>query len=225
MILPGTEYLSQSMHVVAQSFYIPTMVGLLYYILAALRHLGGLVAELQARRAWRAKDYDSLLDTMLAGSPAEWRLKIENSTMLGEMKEWFFKALAARNQGRLNRKIIGERLMAEREQATVKNLEKTETIARMGPVLGLMGTLIPLGPGLAALSAGDLQTLSQAITVAFDTTVAGVGAGWIAFIISKVRRRWYEDELQRLDNFLQVILGGDEVVLPTGKAVGYGGRD
>ncbi|WP_028468707.1 MotA/TolQ/ExbB proton channel family protein [Neptunomonas japonica] len=71
-------------------------------------------------------------------------------------------------------------------------LERTDLLARVGPILGLMGTLIPLGPGLTALSAGDIDILATALTVAFDTTVVGLLVGLFAYCISRIRRRWYE---------------------------------
>lgn len=52
-----------------------------------------------------------------------------------------------------------------------------------------MGTLIPMGAGLASLGTGDISTLSQTIIVPFDTTVVGVGSGAVAYSISKVRKR------------------------------------
>lgn len=39
-------------------------------------------------------------------------------------------------------------------------------------MLGLLGTLIPLGPGIIALGQGDTQTLSTSLLTAFDTTIA-----------------------------------------------------
>ncbi|HKL77209.1 MAG TPA: MotA/TolQ/ExbB proton channel family protein [Gammaproteobacteria bacterium] len=78
-------------------------------------------------------------------------------------------------------------------------IERADLIARVGPMLGLMGTLIPLGPGLAALGRGELQALAQAVTVAFDTTVMGLLVGIIGFILGRVRRRWYDHLLDALE--------------------------
>ena len=69
-----------------------------------------------------------------------------------------------------------------------------------------MGTLIPMGPGLAALGAGDVTALAQAIIIAFDTTVVGLAAGGIAYVVSKIRRRWYEDNLSTLDTLAESVL-------------------
>src|SRR5690606_15360765 len=81
-----------------------------------------------------------------------------------------------------------------------KRIDRADFIARLGPMLGLMGTLIPLGPGLAALGRGELDLLAQAVTVAFNTTVLGLLAGIIGFVLGRLRRRWYDaamDELER----------------------------
>lgn len=105
---------------------------------------------------------------------------------------------------------IGERFGGLQKLKKIKNINRIETlarkrieradlIARVGPMLGLMGTLIPLGPGLAALGQGELQTLASAVTVAFDTTVLGLLAGIIGFVLGRLRRRWYDHLLDELD--------------------------
>ncbi len=87
----------------------------------------------------------------------------------------------------------------EVEQTGRLRIERADLIARVGPMLGLMGTLIPLGPGIAALSQGDLHTLAAAVTTAFDTTVMGLLAGVFGFVIGRLRRRWYDRLLERLE--------------------------
>jgi biopolymer transport protein ExbB/TolQ len=87
-----------------------------------------------------------------------------------------------------------------------KSLERVDIVTRIGPTLGLMGTLIPMGPGLAALGSGDVTTLANAIIVAFDTTVVGIGAGAVAYVISKIRRRWYEEYSSNLQLFVNAVL-------------------
>ncbi|MEM1110498.1 MAG: MotA/TolQ/ExbB proton channel family protein [Pseudomonadota bacterium] len=74
-----------------------------------------------------------------------------------------------------------------------RRLERSDLLARSGPILGLMGTLIPLGPGLRALGDGNIEILATALTVAFDTTVVGLLIGLVAYALSRMRRRWYDD--------------------------------
>lgn len=71
-------------------------------------------------------------------------------------------------------------------------IERADILARVAPMLGLMGTLIPLGPGIAALSRGEFDVLAEAVSVAFDTTVIGLAVGIVGFIIGRLRRRWYD---------------------------------
>ena len=78
-------------------------------------------------------------------------------------------------------------------------LERADFLARIPPMLGLMATIIPLGPGLAALGQGQPAQLAAAVTTAFDATVLGLIAGIIGLIVGKVRRRWYEDVLEQLE--------------------------
>ena len=69
-----------------------------------------------------------------------------------------------------------------------------------------MGTLIPMGPGLAALGAGDINTLANALTVAFNTTIVGIGCGALSYVISKIRRGWYDQYLSDLDALSDAVL-------------------
>ena len=78
-------------------------------------------------------------------------------------------------------------------------VDRADMLARVGPMLGLMGTLIPLGPGLTALGRGDLATLAAAVTVAFDTTVLGLAVGIVGFCLGRARRRLYDRMLDVLE--------------------------
>ncbi len=96
---------------------------------------------------------------------------------------------------RLSRQADSDSLMALGK----RRIERADFITRLAPMLGLMGTLIPLGPGLAALGEGQLSILTTAMTVAFDTTVIGLLAGMFGFVIGRMRRRWYDAALTELE--------------------------
>lgn len=80
-----------------------------------------------------------------------------------------------------------------------RRIERADLLTRIGPMLGLMGTLIPLGPGLAGLGQGELSILTGAIRVAFDTTVIGLLVGVVGFVLGRLRRRWYDQLLAELE--------------------------
>jgi biopolymer transport protein ExbB/TolQ len=83
------------------------------------------------------------------------------------------------------------------ERRAHRRIERADILTRTAPMLGLMATLISLGPGLTALSNGSLGQLAAAMLTAFDTTVLGLAAGIVGFIIGRLRRRWYDEALTR----------------------------
>ncbi|WP_210433187.1 MotA/TolQ/ExbB proton channel family protein [Vreelandella massiliensis] len=87
-------------------------------------------------------------------------------------------------------------LLARRARRAI---DRADVLSRIGPMLGLMGTLIPLGPGLAALGKGQLDVLAQAVTVAFNTTVMGLLVGILGFLLGRLRRRWYDAAMSQLE--------------------------
>ena len=82
--------------------------------------------------------------------------------------------------------------------------------AKIGPMLGLLGTLIPLGPGIIALGQGDTITLSSSLLTAFDTTIMGLIAAAIAIVISTIRTRWYTDYMSILETLMECILEAEK---------------
>ena len=228
MVIPGSDILGRILHAAAQCFLIPCIVGLLIFLLAVFAELGSFVAEWK----WRKKRVPAgILEIWQDGeNTANLREGVSSKAALDSL------ALPAGEIRRLadlvlkpgapaeERKLAARQFLDEQEFRFLKILEKTDLIAKLGPILGLMGTLIPLGPGLAALGRGDLAALSQAVIIAFDTTVVGIAAGGIAFFISKVRRRWYERDLSVLEAFLQLVLGGEAGDAAKPKAVAAAGR-
>ena len=81
--------------------------------------------------------------------------------------------------------------LLEREQDRYDSIVKLSEL--LAPMLGLLGTLIPLGPGIIALGQGDTYTLSTSLLTAFDTTIAGLVAAALAIVVSAIRRRWYRE--------------------------------
>lgn len=86
------------------------------------------------------------------------------------------------------------------ESIARKRISRADLMVRIGPSLGLMGTLIPLGPGIAAMGQGDFRTLAVAITTAFDTTVLGLAIGIIAYLVGRWRRTAFERVLGQLED-------------------------
>ena len=96
--------------------------------------------------------------------------------------------------------------LLEQEQAHYDHMIKfTDLASKLGPMLGLLGTLIPLGPGIIALGQGDTYTLSVSLMTAFDTTVAGLCIAAVCMIVSTIRRRWYAAYMADLETLTSCV--------------------
>ena len=83
-----------------------------------------------------------------------------------------------------------EHLVLEREERVRHTLNGSRVLVKVGPSLGLLGTLIPMGAALASLTAGNLEAMAGQMVVAFTTTIVGLAAGTIAYVIQIVRQGW-----------------------------------
>lgn len=89
--------------------------------------------------------------------------------------------------------------LAEYELAVQRRLDRTRILVRAGPALGLMGTLIPLAPGLEALARGNVAELAGDLRTAFAATVVGLLVGTVAFALTLTRTRMYTEDLAALE--------------------------
>lgn len=205
--VPGSEFLSSILHVVSQSLLIPVIVGLLAFMIYAIVAFGGLLSEYSSRIRLSTEEIETIINDLSRSKSSEELIKtVQSSTLSDPQKEIVVKIASNPDMGSKSREAFARKLLEAEELKAARSLEKTYMVTRLGPTLGLMGTLIPMGPGLAALGAGDVNTLAQAIIIAFDTTVVGIGAGGIAYVISKVRRRWYEEYLSNLEAVAESVL-------------------
>lgn len=98
-----------------------------------------------------------------------------------------------------------QRLIANFEIAADKDLAISKTLTKLGPILGLMGTLIPMGPALAGLASGDIASMAYNMQIAFATTVVGLVAGAVGFLTQQVKQRWYLQDMTNLEFIAELI--------------------
>ncbi|MFZ1985119.1 MAG: MotA/TolQ/ExbB proton channel family protein [Desulfatitalea sp.] len=103
-----------------------------------------------------------------------------------------------------------ENLLQQTTLSLWKTMDRLVILVRVGPSLGLLGTLIPMGTGLAALGQGDMARLSTDMVIAFTTTVVGLATGTIAFVLHTVRRRWIEEDIKNMELATEMAIYGKE---------------
>lgn len=89
------------------------------------------------------------------------------------------------------------------EAALSASVDRARFWIRIGPALGLAGTLIPLGPSLMALAENNLKALSSGLILAFGTTVLGLFSGALGWVISNAQERWYRLDLAEIRHALE----------------------
>jgi len=205
--IPGGEFLTGSLDVISQSLTIPVLVILLIIVIISIITLGGLISEYTSRKKVPVGTVrDLIYDINSAASVDALQGVIEGAAIPKSQKKVLTEIASSSSLDNNTREALARKLVEYEEEKIDKTLQKTDIITRVGPTLGLMGTLIPMGPGLAALGAGDVNTLAQSLTVAFNTTIVGIGSGALCYVIGKIRSSWYDRYLSDLDALSDAVL-------------------
>jgi biopolymer transport protein ExbB/TolQ len=202
--------IEQTIFTIAKLLLYPVLVAAIACLIWVLIELGYFLYEVYLRVRYR--DLDALeIRTLRAreafnnGQPRKaYRYLQENNYSMVVVR--FLFDLIRNYQGqRLAEKPL--KLLQEYEFYTIKRLEKTRILVRVGPMLGLMGTLIPLAPALEALANNDTATLANQLEIAFSVTVIGLLIGGLAFTISILRDRFYSQDISDLEYLLELLEG------------------
>ena len=178
-----------TMYAISTSLLYPVILALILLVVYSVMEAGAFLVESAKRkrsfgdiRNLNLSNYSEFLESLE---------KLRTNWLLRE----FISELKKLNP---NRKDI-EKLLEECELKVAKELEIPRILARIGPMLGLMGTLIPLGPAMIALSQGNIQELATNLITAFATTVLGLIVGGVGYTLFIVRKRWYLEDLSDME--------------------------
>jgi len=83
----------------------------------------------------------------------------------------------------------------ELEVFALKKLETLRIVTRIAPMLGLIATMIPMGPALQAMADGNIQGISENLIIAFAAVIWGLTISTITFWPASVKKRWCAQEL------------------------------
>ena len=185
------NYISDILYWISTGLLVPVIVLLIFFFGRALLLIGSFIGQYLAIRRTEsliAKELD--------------RLNKENVATLSERLPKKNPSLVVTYMNRLlaaDSVAMRQRLLSDFEIAADKDLSTSKTLSKMGPMLGLMGTLIPMGPALVGLSTGDIASMAYNMQVAFATTVVGLFAAAIGFITQQVKQRWYLQDMTNLE--------------------------
>jgi biopolymer transport protein ExbB/TolQ len=181
---------------IATALRIPVLIAAIVILLLCALEVGRFGFEYWRRRV-RARDFElgELTERAIA-EPQHANAFAYHAPGAIAAEALLAMAAAARE---LDRPRAIERALARYELAVQRRLDRTRLLVRAGPAIGLMGTLIPLAPGLAALGDGDVSKLAENLRDAFGATVVGLLVGTVAFALTLARTRMYTEDLAALE--------------------------
>jgi len=186
---------------ISDALLYPVLILALLSLVVVLAEVGTLLAELRRRRgrsvARLERAADVARDALAAGDGAGALRAVRSVGFNPAMDEALTAIVEQRDRPDAANRIA--KRLAEYDYRSVRRLERTRILVRMGPALGLMGTLIPLAPGLAALGEGDVSSLAESLRDAFGATVVGLLVGTVAFALTLARTRMYSEDLVDLE--------------------------
>ena len=212
MIDSTTSYsvFQQVLRMFSSTIRIPVVILLIAMIIFSLFAIGWVIAEAVTERRHMQASLPKLLDEMKSGEKSLPQC-IEDSGLLKRQKKLLLEIMSHPEFDREERESFADNLVESEEAHYEKILKWTDTLAKLAPMTGLLGTLIPLGPGIIALGQGDTLTLSQSMLTAFDTTVAGLVVAGICVVISVLRKGWYASYMSDLATLVDFVVkaGGE----------------
>ena len=202
------QLLKSFIYLVSGVLFYPILLLLSFLVLWTLFYAGGLVAEWAERKRLRKVSPEQFPEA-LNGDAVSGALSHRVMQYLSDLR-----ALLAGAQ-MVSEPVI-ETLLQERTSAFAKTLDTVRMLVRVAPGLGLIGTLIPMGTGLAALGQGDITKLSSDLVIAFTTTVVGLAVGIVSYFFYTVKRRWIEHDIRMIE-FITEVLAGEPTGDPSGE--------
>ena len=197
--------LGKVLHSMTSVLQIPVVIILILFIAAILVAIGWIISEYMNEHKHMQVQLPKLLDEIRAGEQPIEEI-IGTSGLLKTQKEALVEITKHSDFNNLMLESLAANLMEREQERYDAKLKHTDLLSKLGPMFGLLGTLIPLGPGIIALGQGDTMTLSQSLMTAFDTTIAGLIVAAIAIVISTIRRGWYNNYMSVLETVMDCVV-------------------
>ncbi|WP_301708577.1 MotA/TolQ/ExbB proton channel family protein [uncultured Duncaniella sp.] len=189
--------ISNILYWISTGLLVPVIVLLIFFFLRAIVLIGTFFGQYMQHKKVSADFYD--------------RIKKLTPTTFGE----FSAGLPQKSGGLMiyyARQIVDaggndariELLLSEYEIQASKELATSKMLTKMGPILGLMGTLIPMGPALVGLATGDIASMAYNMQVAFATTVVGLIVSAIGFVTQQLKERWSIQDISMLEYLAEI---------------------
>lgn len=197
------EIISKVLFWVANSLLIPDIIILLFLFARSLLLIGGFYNQYMVKRkndkalTDKIKNLNySSIGLLKAALPQQ-----DNSLFISYMRDLLTIPLS---------EAYSDFLISNFENEAEKDISLSKLLAKMGPVLGLIGTLIAMSPALVGLSTGDISGMAYNMQVVFATTVVGLVVSAVGLVTLQFKQRWYACDVNNLDYVARILIKREE---------------
>lgn len=184
------ELITNVLYWISTGLMIPVTILLLYFLIYSIIMIGGFYGNHISRQKINVRinrDIENnTVDDVLCNLSS---VNAQDSLLINTLE----RIKSSTTHAKMD-KVIGDY-----EIDADKEISKSKLLVKIGPMLGLMGTLIPMGPALVGLATGDVASMASNMQVAFATTVVGIIIGAIGFVTLQVKQRWVADDLNIIE--------------------------
>lgn len=193
------DTISEILFWVANSLLIPDIIALLLLFVRSLLLVGSFYNHFITKQK-----NDKLLNNLIQDLSAE---KVENlKSILPQKDNSLYIKYLRKLLSREPSEAYSEYLISNFETEADKDLSVSKILAKIGPVLGLIGTLIAMSPALVNLSSGDVSGMAYNMQIVFATTVIGLVVSMVGLITLQLKQRWYLQESNHLFYISQILI-------------------
>ena len=186
------ELISKMLFGIANSLLIPDIILLIVFFIRALILLGSTYNQFMVRRRNSRRLAMSIKDLQPRG--------IEDlRSLLPEKHESLFTEYLADILAHPASEAYTDYVITQYETEVAKDVNLSRLLTKLGPVLGLIGTLISMSPALVGLSTGDISGMAYNMQVVFSATVVGLVISAVGLFTQQLKTRWYAKDVNNLD--------------------------
>jgi biopolymer transport protein ExbB/TolQ len=200
----------QLFYQLANAFFWPVAIALIVLFVYAMVDLGRLWFTMWRRRRQGTADARLVADALVARlAAAEGSLHDVHATSIPPSVGRFWQHVERRLMNERSTDDIDlwlDAALRTEEVDVATHLDRSRALVRIGPMLGLAGTIIPLGPALQALLGGDMPGMVNHLVVGFGAVVCGLMLSGVAYYITLVRERWARVELKELEDLCELVM-------------------
>ena len=186
------EIISKMLFGIANSLLIPDIILLIVFFIRALILLGSTYNQFMVRRKNNRRLSMTIKELQPTGIEA-----LRN--LLPEKHDSLFTEYLADILSHPASEAYTDFLLTNYETEVAKDVNLSRLLTKLGPVLGLIGTLISMSPALVGLSTGDISGMAYNMQVVFSATVVGLVISAVGLFTQQLKTRWYTKDVNNLE--------------------------